>query len=174
MVPNLLPQIMTAAMMGALGIPIKPSTVLIFSIALGISVDNAILYLSRYRYQLKQKKWQISECVVAALKETGYSMIYSSSVLFLGFSIFIFSSFGGTQAVGYLITFTMFTAMLCNLFLLPSLLLTFGKKATTKAFNQPVIGIVEEEEETPDITAIEDDEALNDKENKINNSNQLS
>jgi predicted RND superfamily exporter protein len=147
MIPNLIPQILTAAMMGYIGISIKPSTVLIFSIALGISVDNAILYLSRYRYQLKHNKTNIQECVISALKETGYSMIYSSSVLFLGFSIFIFSTFGGTQAVGYLISFTMLAAMMCNLFLLPSMLLSFGKKGTTKAFEEPVIELLEEDEE---------------------------
>jgi uncharacterized protein len=151
MIPNLLPQIMTAAMMGYLGISIKPSTVLIFSIALGISVDNAILYLSRYRFQLKQKRHTLEECVIAALKETGYSMIYSSSVLFLGFSIFIFSTFGGTQALGYLITFTMFMAMLCNLLLLPSMLLTFGKKGTTKAFEEPVLVNPDENDDIVDV-----------------------
>ncbi|MEI6123831.1 MAG: MMPL family transporter [Bacteroidota bacterium] len=161
MIPNLIPQILTAAMMGYIGISIKPSTVLIFSIALGISVDNAILYLSRYRYQLKQHRWNIEECVISALKETGYSMIYSSSVLFLGFSIFIFSTFGGTQAVGYLISFTMLIAMLCNLFLLPSMLLTFGKKGTTKAFKEPVIEILHEEDEDIDLKEIEDQEEQN-------------
>lgn len=147
LLPNLIPQLMTAAMMGYIGISIKPSTVLIFSIALGISIDNAILYLSRYRYQLRLKVHDIKDCVISALKETGYSMIYSSSVLFLGFSIFIFSTFGGTQAVGYLISFTMLTAMLCNLFLLPSLLLSFGKRGTTKAFEEPVIENPEEDDE---------------------------
>ena len=148
MIPNLIPQILTAAMMGYIGISIKPSTVLIFSIALGISVDNAILYLSRYRYQLKLHKSNIEECVISALKETGYSMIYSSSVLFLGFSIFVFSTFGSTQAVGYLISFTMFAAMMSNLFLLPSMLLSFGKKGTTKAFEEePVIELREVDEE---------------------------
>ncbi len=158
MIPNLIPQILTAAMMGYIGISIKPSTVLIFSIALGISVDNAILYLSRYRYQLKQNRWDIEHCVISALKETGYSMIYSSSVLFLGFSIFIFSTFGGTQAVGYLISFTMLIAMLCNLFLLPSMLLTFGKKGTTKAFEEPFIEILDEEDEDVDLKEIEEEE----------------
>lgn len=160
MIANLLPQILTAALMGYLCIAIKPSTVLIFSIALGISVDNAILFLSRYRFQLKQKRWDINACVVSALKETGYSMIYTSSVLFFGFSIFIFSSFGGTQAIGYLISFTMLVAMLCNLFLLPSLLLTFGKKGTTKAFKEPVLHILEEDNS---------EEELNTKTNKNQN-----
>jgi predicted RND superfamily exporter protein len=171
MIPNLLPQIMTAAMMGYLGITIKPSTVLIFSVALGISVDNAILYLSRYRFQLKLKRHTLEECVIAALKEAGYSMIYSSSVLFLGFSIFIFSTFGGTQAMGYLITFTMFTAMLCNLLLLPSMLLTFGKKGTTLAFEKPVIGLPDENDEVIDIDLkeIEDQE----KDEPENNNNKI-
>ncbi len=145
LVPNILPQIITAGMMGYLGISIKPSTILIFSIALGISIDNAILYLSRYRQQLSLRKWNIHECVIAALKETSFSMIYSSSVLFLGFSIFSFSSFGGTQSMGYLISFTLFVAMFCNLFLLPSLLLTFGKKGTPKSFKKPVLEILEED-----------------------------
>jgi predicted RND superfamily exporter protein len=145
LVPNILPQIITAGMMGYLGIPIKPSTILIFSIALGISIDNAILYLSRYRQQLTLHKWNIHECVIAALKETSFSMIYSSSVLFLGFSIFSFSSFGGTQSMGYLISFTLFIAMFCNLFLLPSLLLTFGKKGTPKSFKRPVLEIFDED-----------------------------
>jgi predicted RND superfamily exporter protein len=147
-IPNLLPQIMTAAMMGYLGIAIKPSTILIFSIALGISIDNTILFLSRYRFQLKHNKNDLRECVLAALRETGFSMIYSSSVLFLGFSIFVFSTFGGTQSMGYLISFTLFMAMISNLFLLPSLLLTFGKKAITKSFEEPVLELDEGEEDT--------------------------
>jgi len=146
LLPNILPQIVTAGMMGYLGISIKPSTILIFSIALGISIDNTILYLSRYRQQLNHNKWNIHFCVIEALKETAFSMIYSSSVLFLGFSIFIFSSFGGTQSMGFLISFTLFVAMFCNLFLLPSLLLTFKKKGTPKSFEKPIIPILDEEE----------------------------
>ena len=165
MVPNLVPQILTAAMMGFLAVAIKPSTVLIFSIALGISVDNAILFLSRYRYQIRLKRHSIEECVISALKETGYSMIYTSSVLFLGFSIFVFSSFGSTQSIGYLISFTMLMAMLCNLFLLPSLLLTFGKKGTTKAFTQPVLEILDEEDPDPDSVGEGDVKESSDKEN---------
>jgi predicted RND superfamily exporter protein len=168
MIPNLIPQIMTAGMMGYLAISIKPSTVLIFSIALGISVDNAILFLSRYRYQIRLKMYSLEECVISALRETGYSMVYSSSVLILGFSIFIFSSFGGTQAVGYLITFTMLMAVLCNLLLLPSLLLTFGKKATTKSFESPVIEISDENEEDVDLSDIDIEDSEEDPSTKTN------
>jgi predicted RND superfamily exporter protein len=147
LIPNIIPLIMTAAMMGYFGIPIKPSTVLIFSIALGISVDNTIQFLSRYRLQLKHHKWAIKESVVAAISETGYSMIYSSVVLFFGFSIFVLSSFGGTQSLGYLIAFTLLAALLSNLFVLPSLILTLDKWMTTKVFQEPMLEILEEDVE---------------------------
>ena len=111
LVPNIIPLFMTAAMMGYFGIPIKPSTILIFSIALGISVDNAIHFLSRYRLQLKLNDWRIKPSVEAALRETGFSMIYSSVVLFFGFIIFVLSSFGGTESLGYLIAFTLAVAL---------------------------------------------------------------
>jgi len=134
LIPNLIPQLLTAAMMGYLGISIKPSTILIFSIALGISVDNTIHFLSRYRLELKINNGNIRESVLYALGEAGYSMIYSSVVLFLGFSIFMLSTFGGTQAMGLLISFTLLLGIICNLFLLPSLLLSLDKFITTKQF----------------------------------------
>ena len=145
MTPNLLPQILTAAMMGFLAISIKPSTILIFSIALGISVDNAIHFLSRYRLQLRLNNWAIKVSVINALRETGFSMIYSSVVLFFGFSIFTLSTFGGTEAMGYLIAFTLLIALLSNLFLLPSLLLSLDKRITTKKFSEPLLEIFDEE-----------------------------
>jgi uncharacterized protein len=147
LVPNLIPQLMTAALMGFLGIPIKPSTILIFSIALGISVDNSIQYLSRYRLQLRHSKSNIPLSVVSALKETGYSMIYSSTVLFFGFGIFVLSTFGGTQALGFLISITLLVAGLLNLFILPSLLLTLDKWSTTKAFREPLLDIYEDDDD---------------------------
>ncbi|MDT8394279.1 MAG: MMPL family transporter [Bacteroidales bacterium] len=147
LITNLIPQLMTAALMGYLGISIKLSTILIFSIALGISVDNAIHFLSRYRLQLKLNNWEIKPSVLAALRETGYSMIYSSVVLFFGFGIFILSSFGGTEALGYLIPFTLLMALLSNLFLLPSLLLSLDKFITTRSFREPLLEIFDEEED---------------------------
>jgi uncharacterized protein len=145
MAPNLIPQLMTAAMMGFLAISVKPSTILIFSIALGISVDNTIHFLSRYRLQLRLNDWAIKISVLHALRETGFSMVYSSVVLFFGFIIFTLSSFGGTEALGYLIAFTLLMALLSNLFLLPSLLLTLDKRITTKRFSEPLLEIFDEE-----------------------------
>jgi len=145
LIPNLIPLIMTAGMMGFIGITIKPSTIIIFSIALGISVDNAIQYLGRYRLFLIYNHWKIKPSVISALRETGFSMIYSSSVLFFGFAIFIFSTFGGTSALGYLISFTLLMALLCNLFILPSFLLTLDNYITTKKFREPLLDIFDEE-----------------------------
>jgi uncharacterized protein len=152
LLPNLLPQILTAALMGYFGIPIKPSTILIFSIALGISVDNTIHFLSRYRHHLKYNCWNIQKSVVAALQESGYSMIYSSVVLFFGFSIFTLSTFGGTVALGLLISFTLIAAACSNLFLLPSLLLWLDKRITTRSFEEPIIELFNEGEDSEEIS----------------------
>jgi hypothetical protein len=147
LVPNLIPQIMTAGMMGYFDISIKPSTILIFSIALGISVDNTIHFLSRYRLQLKHNNWQVKVSVLGALNETAYSMIYSAIVLFFGFYIFTLSSFGGTEALGYLVSFTLLIALFSNLFVLPSLLLSLDKLALTKTFKEPLMEVFDEEED---------------------------
>ncbi len=122
LIPNLLPLLVTAGMMGFLGIPIKPSTILVFSIAFGISVDDTIHFLAKYRQELKANNWKIKRSVYAALKETGVSMFYTSIVLFFGFSVFMISSFGGTVALGGLVSATLLFAMLSNLVLLPALL----------------------------------------------------
>ncbi len=147
LIPNLIPQILTAGMMGYFDIPIKPSTILIFSIALGISVDNTIHFLSRYRLQLRHNNWKIRPAVLGALIETGYSMVYSAIVLFCGFYIFTLSSFGGTEALGYLVSFTLVVALLSNLFVLPSLLLTLDKRIITKSFKEPYLEVFDEEED---------------------------
>ena len=147
LIPNIIPQILTAGMMGYFGISIKPSTILIFSIALGISVDSTIHFLSRYRLHLKYNDWKIRESVLAALHETGYSMIYSAIVLFFGFSMFTLSSFGGTEALGYLVSFTLLVALFSNLFVLPSLLLSIDKWLLTKSFKEPLLEVFDEEED---------------------------
>ena len=107
LIPNLLPLIITAGLMGFLGVPIKPSTILVFSIAFGISVDDTIHFLAKYRQELIANNWKIKKSVYAALRETGVSMFYTSIVLFFGFSVFTISSFGGTVALGALVSVTL-------------------------------------------------------------------
>ncbi len=147
LVPNLLPLIITAGIMGYLGVPIKPSTILVFSIAFGISVDDTIHFLAKYRQELATHHWRIRQSVYASLRETGVSMFYTSIVLFFGFSVFIISSFGGTVALGALVSATLLFAMLSNLILLPSLLLSLERNiANQEVLKEPQIDILTEEE----------------------------
>jgi uncharacterized protein len=139
LIPNLIPLIFTAATMGFAGIPIKASTILVFSIAFGISVDNTIHFLAKYRQELKVTGWNISRSVVLALRETGVSMLYTSVVLFFGFGIFSLSSFGGTVALGVLVSLTLLVALTSNLILLPSLLTGLDKLTTTDNFRNPIL-----------------------------------
>lgn len=146
-IPNMLPLLITAGLMGFFGIPIKPSTILVFSIAFGISVDDTIHFLAKYRQELMASNWKIRRSVYAALRETGVSMFYTSIVLFFGFLVFTVSSFGGTIALGGLVSITLLFAMVSNLLLLPSLLLTFEDKIANKeVLKEPAIKIIPQDE----------------------------
>ncbi len=147
LIPNLLPLLITAGMMGYFGVPIKPSTILVFSIAFGISVDDTIHFLAKYRQELLANQWAIKKSVFAALRETGVSMFYTSIVLFFGFSVFVTSNFGGTVALGVLISATLLLAMLANLLLLPCLLLSLERSiANKKILKKPALNIIPDEE----------------------------
>lgn len=148
LIPNLLPLLITAGLMGYFGIPLKPSTILVFSIAFGISVDDTIHFLAKYRLELVARNWKISKSVYGALRETGISMFYTSVVLLSGFSVFLLSSFGGTKALGGLISTTLLFAMMTNLILLPSLLLALERSLSNKqTIKEPNIDIFPKEEE---------------------------
>ena len=147
LIPNLLPLLITAGLMGYLGVPIKPSTILVFSVAFGISVDDTIHFLAKYRQELQANHWKIKKSVYAALRETGVSMFYTSIVLFFGFSVFIISNFGGTVALGALVSTTLLFAMLANLLLLPSLLLSLERSIANKeVLKEPTFRIIPEED----------------------------
>ncbi len=148
LIPNLLPLLITGGLMGYLGVPLKPSTILVFSIAFGISVDDTIHFLAKYRQELQENHWKIRKSVYAALRETGVSMFYTSIVLFFGFSVFIISSFGGTVALGALVSATLLFAMLANLILLPALLLSLERSIANKqVLKKPHFNILTEENE---------------------------
>lgn len=147
LIPNLLPLVITAGIMGFVGVPIKPSTILVFSIAFGISVDDTIHFLAKYRQELTANNWRIEKSVYNALRETGVSMFYTSIVLFFGFSVFVISDFGGTVALGSLVSATLLLAMLANLILLPSLLLSLEKSIANKeTLKKPQIDILPKDE----------------------------
>ncbi|GAB4244958.1 MAG: MMPL family transporter [Ekhidna sp.] len=156
-IPNIIPLLITAGIMGYFGIPLKPSTALIFSIVFGISVDDSIHFLAKYRQELFAQKFDVSGAISKSIRETGSSMIYTSIILFCGFIIFVLSEFGGTIALGKLTSITLFFAMLTNVVVLPALILQFdsGKRDKTK---HPLIesvpelaeGIDEDDEEEKD------------------------
>jgi predicted RND superfamily exporter protein len=159
LIPNIIPMLITAGLMGYFGIPLKPSTVLIFSIAFGISVDYSIHFLAKYRQELHARNFFVPVAVSNTILETGKSMVYTSVILFAGFIIFTFSSFGGTIALGLLTSITLFISMLTNLVLLPSLILSLDKsrpKAGEHLLIDDVEGnfYTEEEDQTIDLDKI--------------------
>lgn len=166
LVPNFIPLLFTAGVMGWFGIALKPSTLLVFSIAFGISVDDTIHYLAKYRQELKTQQWDLKECAISAIREAGLGMFYTSIILFCGFIMFSFSQFGGTKSLGLLISLTLLVAMITNLVLLPSLLLSLDKRITTKSFREPYFNAYAEEsdidwaeldvEKDPEIESLDD------------------
>ena len=147
MIPNIIPLLFTAGIMGYFKIPLKPSTLLVFGIALGITVDNAILFLAKYRQELKQHAWDIKYSILQSLRETGLGIFYTSVILFFGFIMFIFSQFGGTKGLGLLVSITILVGMATNLIILPSLLLSLERRVITKSFKEPYFDIYDEEED---------------------------
>src|SRR5688572_1556540 len=127
LIPNVIPLIITAGVMGWTGVPLKPSTVLVFSVALGIAIDITIRFLVNYKQELPYQRFNILNTVIETIHSTGISIIYTSLVLIAGFIIFSFSGFGGTQALGWLTSLTLVTATCTNLILLPALLINLVK-----------------------------------------------
>ncbi len=128
LVPNLVPLVITAGVMGWWGIPLKPSTVLVFSVALGIAIDVTIRFLVNYKQELPANDNNVEKTVIDTIHNTGISIIYTSFVLIAGFIIFCFSGFGGTKALGWLTSLTLVVATFTNLVLLPALLISLNKK----------------------------------------------
>ena len=153
LIPNLLPLLATAGLMGYLGIPIKPSTILVFGIAFGLSVDDTIRFLAQYRQELIRNNWKIKKSIFSTLEEEGPSMFYTSFVLLFGFSVFTLSDFGGTVALGGLVSITLLFGMLTNLILLPSLVLSLNRSlANAQELKEPRIDILENDDD-PDAVA---------------------
>jgi len=136
---NMIPLLLTSAAMGYIGIALKPSTVIVFSIAFGIAIDNSIQLLAKYRQELKRTSHNIKASVIYAIRETGISIIYTSVVLFFGFGVFALSKFGGTVSLGVLVALTLLIALFSNLFILPSILLAFERKTSVDPDYEPAL-----------------------------------
>ena len=130
--PSLIPLLITAGLMGHFGIALKPSTILIFSIAFGISSDGTIYFLTRYKEEFAKSAFDIKKSIQITIQKTGISMFYTAMILFFGFFIFTASTFKGTQALGILVSITLLMAMICNLILLPAFLMSLNKKEVSQ------------------------------------------
>ena len=128
LIPNIIPLVITAGVMGWAGITLKPSTVLVFSVALGIAIDVTIRFLINYKQELPHFNGKVTPTLEQTIRHTGISIIYTSLVLIAGFIIFCFSSFGGTTSLGWLTSLTLVVGTLTNLILLPVLILGTSKK----------------------------------------------
>jgi predicted RND superfamily exporter protein len=141
-IPSLIALLITAGIMGYLHVPLKPSTILVFSIAFGISSDGTLYFLTKYRHEIRKNKLSISKAVSLTIHETGISMIYTAIILTTGFAMFGFSSFGGTAALGILLSLTLLIAYTSNLILLPCFLLSLEKSILRKEIlNVPILDI---------------------------------
>jgi len=128
LIPNLIPLLITAGVMGWVGVPLKPSTVLVFSVALGIAIDVTIRFLVNYKQELPNQGGDRLRTVVETIHHTGISILYTSMVLIAGFIVFCLSEFGGTLALGWLTSLTLVTATFTNLVLLPAILISLDRK----------------------------------------------
>ena len=132
LVPNLLPLVFMAGLMGLLGIRLKADTSVIFAIALGLAVDDSIHFLSRLRLEL-QKGSSLAYAVKRTYLSTGKAIIITTLVLLSGFLPLLSSSFGGTFYIGLLMSICLFSAMLMELTITPILvLLLLGKPGRKK------------------------------------------
>lgn len=154
-IPSLIPLIITAGLMGFFNVALKPSTILIFSIAFGIASDQTIYFLTRYRHEIRSSKMvSISTAVSATIRETGVSMIYTAIILFCGFMIFSASGFGGTAALGKLLSVTLLLSMCSNLILLPAFLVSLERRITTKAFLSEPFFLSDAEDDDIDLSEL--------------------
>ena len=128
LIPNIVPLVITAGVMGWAGISLKPSTVLVFSVALGIAIDVTIRFLVNYKQELPHFNYNVPITLKQTIRHTGISIIYTSLVLVAGFVIFCMSEFGGTKALGWLTSLTLVTGTITNLTLLPVLIKALAKK----------------------------------------------
>lgn len=159
LVPNLIPLVITGGIMGWMGIPLKPSTLLVFNISFGITADDSIHFLAKYRQELKSKKHDLKDSIIESLREAGLGMFYTSIILFFGFTVFTFSQFGGTQALGLLVSTTLLIAISTNLILVPSVLLSLEKRISTRTFQEPFFDVYEDDtDEDVDWDSLEIDE----------------
>lgn len=169
MVTNVIPLVFMAGFMGFANVTLRPSTLMVFGVALGITVDSAIILLAKYRQELRNKFNPSKEPVIQSLRETGLGIVYSSIINFFGFGMFCFSQFGGTKAMGLLVSMAILVGAITNVLLLPSLLMSLEKVAVTKSFEEPYFEIYADDDdiELSDLQVLEEKPQNQSEENEI-------
>jgi predicted RND superfamily exporter protein len=129
MIPNFFPLVVLLGVMAVAGVPLKPSTILVFSIAFGIAVDDSIHFMGRFTHLLASE-FGGNRAIRGALRDTGPALVMSTVVVTGGFSLLLISRFELLFLVGLLTATTAITALLADLFLFPALLGMMGDRKT--------------------------------------------
>ena len=127
LVPNLIPLVTIAGIMGLMGVELKISTAIIFTIAFGIAVDDTIHFLGKYKFELMKGKSPLYALKRSYLT-TGKAMILTTLILCSGFLLLMLSSFMGTYYMGILMCVTLFIALIADITILPALLMLFYQR----------------------------------------------
>ena len=122
LLPNIIPLLTATAFMGFMGIKLRPSTAMTFSIALGIAVDDTIHFLARYRQELKKGNLVEGKAIENTILSTGRAIIGTTFVLCIGFFTLYFSAFVPNHEFAIIASVILIFAMICSLILLPVLL----------------------------------------------------
>jgi hypothetical protein len=131
LIPNLIPLVIIAGIMGYTGIELKTSTAIIFTIAFGIAVDDTIHYLGKFKYELMKGRGKMYALKRSYLT-TGKAMILTTLILCSGFLLLVLSSFMGTFYMGILLSITLFVALIADMTVLPALMMLFFKEKPQK------------------------------------------
>lgn len=131
MIPNLIPALLGIGLMGLIGIPLDTDTLLIAPLIIGIAVDDTIHFMTHYRMELI-RTGSISESLKSTIADVGQAVMFTSMVLGLGFALLSFSDYLGMAKMGFFGAAAIFVALLCDLFLIPAMIIifkpTFGVK----------------------------------------------
>jgi hypothetical protein len=131
MIPNMIPALLGFGMMGLMGISLDTDTLLIAPLIIGIAVDDTIHFMTHYRVELI-RTGSISESLKSTIRDVGQAVMFTTMVLGLGFALLSFSDYLGMAKMGFFGSAAIFVALLCDLFLIPAMIMifkpTFGVK----------------------------------------------
>jgi predicted RND superfamily exporter protein len=137
MVPNAIPAFLAFGLMGLFGVPLDTDTLLIAPIILGIAVDDTIHFMTHYRVELS-KTGSIAAALESAIMEVGQAVMFTTMIIGLGFAVLTFSDYLGMAKVGFFGSMAIFVALLCDLFLIPAMIIVFKPKFGVKNVNTEI------------------------------------